>query len=448
MFTEKSSTKNQLLVFVILILFLAGVWFGNQYGFVFQTQAEGLFSAWHWPWQKETSQLSATSSASFQEAQNPAEKKPAWWEFDKWFSQSSSTSSDAKEKCDCPSQEEMVIAAVKKASPAVVSIIITKDMPVYEQYYVNPFPDFFGDEFAIPQLRQKGTQKQNVGGGTGFIISTDGLVLTNKHVVSDKAADYMVITNDGKKYPAKVLALDPFQDLAVIKIQVASTNFPILSLGNSANVQIGQTVITIGNALGEFRNTVSVGVVSGLGRTINASGGGMTETLEDLLQTDAGINKGNSGGPLLDLKGEVIGVNVAMAEGAQNIGFAIPINTAKRDIQQVKSLNKIVYPFLGVRYVLLTAEIQEKEGLAVGYGAWIIKGEGDNEAIIPGSAADKAGIKEGDIILEADGKKVTVQNSLGTMIQQHSPGDKIVLKVLRDKQELMIEVVLGEKTSE
>ena len=350
-------------------------------------------------------------------------------------------------------QEEAIIKVVREVSPAVVSIIITKDLPVYEQYYESPFPGF-----QIPQYRQKGTQKQKIGGGTGFIISQDGLILTNKHVVLVEASDYTVITNEGKRFSAQVLARDPFQDLAILKIEnereidqegdFAEESFSQVRLGNSSNLQIGQTVIAIGNALGEFRNTISVGVISGLGRTITASGGGMVETLEDVIQTDAAINKGNSGGPLLNLKGEVIGVNVAMAEEAQSIGFAISINKAKRDIEQVKAIGKIVYPFLGIRYILITPETQTEMDLPVNEGALIIKGDGQEEiAIVPDSAADEAGLKEGDIILEIDGEKITLQNSLAKIIRSRSPGDEVVLKVLRGEEEMTIEVILGEKTS-
>lgn len=366
------------------------------------------------------------------------------------------------------SQEQMVIEVVKKSSPSVVSIIISKDVPIYEQYIerqpLSPFGDFFGQQFEIeiPRMRQKGTQKQTIGGGTGFIVSEDGMVLTNKHVVTDQAAEYTVITNEGKKYPAKVLAKDPFQDLAIIKIQPTQAGkldavgallpqkFPVLHFGDSDSVQIGQTVIVIGNALAEFSNSVSVGVISGLGRRITASGGGMSETLEDILQTDAGINKGNSGGPLLNLKGEVIGINVAMAEDAQSIGFAIPINKAKRDIRQVKAQGKIVYPFLGVRYVLITPEIEQANQLSVDYGVLIVGDQETKEpAVIAGSAAEKAGIKENDIILEIDGVKITTKNPLSKIIQeQHMPGDKVVFKVLRDKNEMAIEVILGEKTGD
>jgi len=348
------------------------------------------------------------------------------------------------------SQEEAIISVVNEVSPAVVSIIISKDLPVLEEYYISPFEEFFGQpffEFKIPQYRQKGVEKKEIGGGTGFIVSEDGMILTNAHVVSDKEADYTILTNDGQKYPAKILARDYLRDLAIIKIEKGySPKFPVVRLGNSDKLQIGQTVIAIGNALGEFRNTVSVGVISGLGRTITASGGGMIETLEDVIQTDAAINRGNSGGPLLNLKGEVIGVNFAIAQPAENIGFAIPINQAKKDIEQVKTLGKIVYPFLGVRYLLITEKIQRENNLPVSYGAWIVRGGQGEEAIFPGSAAQKAGLKENDIILEFNGEKIIPENSLAKIIMKYNPGDKVVLKVLRNGQEKIFEVVLGERS--
>ncbi len=349
-------------------------------------------------------------------------------------------------------QEEAIINAVKDVSPSVVSIIISKDMPVYEQYY--EIQDFF----EIQGLRQKGTEKQQIGGGTGFIISDDGMILTNKHVVSDEDAEYTIITNDGKRYSAKVLALDPFQDLAFLKIEtekevdanggLIEKLFQVVKLGSSSKAQIGQSVITIGNALGEFRNTVSVGVISGLGRSITASGGGVVETLEDVIQTDAAINKGNSGGPLLNLRGEVIGVNVAMAQDAQSIGFAIPIDKARRNIEQIKNTGIIIYPFLGVRYVMINPEVQEEMALSIDYGALIVQGDDPNqEAVVKGTAAYEAGIKENDIILEVDGVKVNTENLLSNLIRAHIPGDKVVLKILRGEEEILFEIILGEKTS-
>jgi len=355
------------------------------------------------------------------------------------------------------SQEEKIVQVVKEASPAVVTIVLSKEMPVYEQYF-QPF----GDEFfkiEIPQYRKKGTKKERIGSGSGFFVSPDGLILTNKHVVIQKDVEYSVVTSDGRVYPAKVLAIDPFHDAAIIKLeqgkeinkkgQIQNKKFPYLKLGDSDRIQIGQTVIAIGNPLGEFQNTVSVGVVSGLGRSITASGAGITETIDDVIQTDAAINRGNSGGPLLNLKGEVIGINTAMVQGAENLGFAIPINQAKRDLNQFEKLGKIVYPFLGIRYVMITPELQEENNLPVSQGAWIRKGNQPNEvAVVPNSAADKAGLKEGDIILEVNGEKVTMKNKLSKVIHKYSPGDKVVLKVMRDKKIKYFTVVLGEKSSE
>jgi len=351
------------------------------------------------------------------------------------------------------SAEQAVIDTVKNVSPSVVSIVISKNVPVYEQQFIDPFGGLSPFSIQLPQQIQNGTQYQEIGAGSGFIVSADGLVLTNKHVVSDNQADYTVYTNDGQKYKAKVLALDPVQDLAVIKIQSPSTGsgqaFKPVVLGDSAGVQIGQTAVAIGNALGQFDNTISVGVVSGLGRTISASDqiGSVSETLEGIIQTDAAINSGNSGGPLLNLKGEVIGINTAMAQGAQSIGFALPINLAKKDIEQVSKTNKIVYPFLGVRYVLIDETIKQKYKLSVDAGAYVTKGPGGESAISAGSAAAKAGIKEKDVILSINGEKITTKNSMATIIQKYNAGDKVTLHILRGDKEQDIEVTLGERTS-
>ncbi len=281
--------------------------------------------------------------------------------------------------------------------------------------------------------------------------------MTNKHVVLDEEADYTVFTNDGKSYPAKVLAKDPAQDLAILKITeeqivneqgafVAKPFVPV-QLGDADTLQIGQSVIAIGNALGEFRNTVSVGVISGLGRTITASGGAnFVETIEDVIQTDAAINKGNSGGPLLNLAGEVIGINTATVLDAQNIGFAVPINKVKRDIEQVRATGKITYPFLGVRYVLLTERIAKEQNLSVQYGVLVAKGSQGESAVMPGSPAQIAGILEGDIILEFNGARISPENSLAKLIQKYNPKDTVVLKVLRGDQEKIFTVVLGERS--
>lgn len=339
--------------------------------------------------------------------------------------------------------EKTIPEVVKEASPAVVSIIVSKLVPILERYYYNPFGENSPFNIRIPAVREKGKELQEVGGGTGFIVSRDGLIVTNRHVVSDEDAEYSVFTNDGKEYSAKVLARDLIQDVAIL--QISGSNLPMVRLGDSDKLEIGQTVIAIGNALGEFRNTVSSGIISGLSRTIIASGGGVSEQLEQLIQTDAAINSGNSGGPLLNLYGEVIGINTAIVQGAQSIGFALPVNKVKKDISDMKESRKIVYPLLGVRYVLVNKAIAESNKLSVDYGALISRGDGEDEpAITSGSAAEKAGLKEGDIILEFNGTKINKENPLSELIQQHNPGETVSLKVLRGKDEITISAILDE----
>ncbi len=346
--------------------------------------------------------------------------------------------------------EQAVVNAVKKASPSVVSIVISKDLPVIENCPYDPFsnlpPEFrslFGDGAQFSQPCQKGTKLQEVGGGSGFVISENGLVLTNKHVVSDAKADYTVLTNDGKKYSAKVLARDPAQDLAVLKIE--ASNLPVIKLGNSDSLELGQTAIAIGNSLGEFRNTVSVGVISGLERTITASGETIgSETIQGVIQTDAAINPGNSGGPLLNLRGEVIGINTAIASGAQNVGFAIPVNQAKRDIQSVKTTGDIKTPYLGVRYAMITPDMASSQKLTVDHGA-LIRGSDDGPAIALDSPAAKAGLQAEDIIFEVNGTKVDQNHPLLNLIQRYNVTDTITLKVQRGDRTLTLPVALAER---
>lgn len=341
-------------------------------------------------------------------------------------------------------EDSAVIDVVSKSSQAVVSIVISKDVPKIRGFSGDPFEYFFG----IPNQNsqdQSGTEKQTIGGGTGFFITKDGMIVTNKHVVSDTAADYTVITSDGEEHAAKVLARDPVNDIAVIKID--GSDYPILDLGNSDALKVGQSVVAIGNSLGEFTNTVSKGIISGLKRTVTAGSGlGESETLTNTIQTDAAINPGNSGGPLLDINGEVIGINVAMAQGAQNIGFAIPSNQIKRITDQVKTTGKITTPYIGVRYIPVDDQLQKDNNLPFDYGVLIARGTKITDfAVIPGSPADKAGLVENDIILEIDGKKIDEDNSLTDMIAQHNVGDQITLKVWHKGNTNDVKVTLEER---
>jgi serine protease Do len=347
-------------------------------------------------------------------------------------------------------EDSAVIDVVEKSAPAVVSIIISKDVPKVQDFFSDPFnfPDFF-NPFGGPsdqgQNNQGGTEKQKIGGGSGFLITGDGLIVTNKHVVSDTIADYTVITNDGKEHKASVLAQDPVNDIAVIKID--GNDYPTLNLGDSDALKIGQTVIAIGNSLGEFTNTVSRGIVSGLKRNVTASGGfGQSERLTNIIQTDAAINPGNSGGPLLDINGDVIGVNVAVAQGAQNIGFALPSNQIKKVIDQVKTTGKISTPYLGVRYIPIDKVIQKENNLPFDYGVLVSRGEKISDlSVLPGSPADKAGIVENDIILELNGTKIDDKNGLGDLISRYNVGDEITLKIWHKGNEATVKAVLAEK---
>jgi len=235
------------------------------------------------------------------------------------------------------SQDELLTEAVAGNAPAVVSVVISKDVPLLEIVYENPFGDdpFFRDfGFTVPRYRQKGVEKQKVGAGTGFLLTSNGYILTNRHVVEDMEAEYTVLLSDGSQKTAQVIYKDPQFDVAVIKIE--GNGYKNVSLGNSEDLKLGQTVIAIGNALGEYNNSVSTGIVSGLDRSIEATNSrGTLEVLRGVIQTDAAINPGNSGGPLLTLDGEVVGVNVATVVGSSNISFAIPISMVKKIIDTV-----------------------------------------------------------------------------------------------------------------
>lgn len=340
-------------------------------------------------------------------------------------------------------EDSAVIDSVEKARPAVVSIVISKNVPQMRDFFGDPFgfgfPEFFGPDGS-------GGEQQQVGGGSGFFISEDGMIVTNKHVVDDMNAEYTVVTNDGKEYAAKVLARDPSQDIAIMKVE--GGGFPVLELGDSSNVRVGQTVIAIGNSLGEFSNTVSRGIISGLGRNVTAGSefGGQTERLTNIIQTDAAINPGNSGGPLIDINAKVIGVNVAMAQGAQNIGFALPIDQVKRVVEQVRTTGRISTPFLGIRYVNVDKQLQRENDLPFDYGVLVLRGSRMTDlAVIPGSPADKAGIMENDIVLEVNGKKITEENQLGDQIAKFSVGDTITLKIWHRGETKDVQVKLEER---
>jgi S1-C subfamily serine protease len=353
-----------------------------------------------------------------------------------------------KQDLDFKSQEDLVISAVKEASPSVVSIVASRDLPAIQNQF-SPFQDeffrdFFGDDFRVEPSPEGETQKQELSSGSGFIISEDGYIITNKHVVAYDDVDYSVVLNNEESYEAIVVDRDTITDLAVLKIEI-DENLATVELGDSSSLEVGQTVIAIGNALGEFSNTVSTGVISGLSRTVIAGGLGNTEKLTNVIQTDASINPGNSGGPLLDSSGKVIGINTAMASGAQNIGFAISINELKSVIDSIYESGRIIRPWLGVRYIIINEEIARQNDLSLDYGALIVRASRQELAVIPGSPADKAGLRENDIILEVNGEKVNKQQALSYLISQYSPGDTVEMKVQSQGEKKTINLELGER---
>lgn len=347
--------------------------------------------------------------------------------------------------------EAAIMQMVERVNPAVVSIIVSK--AIAQSTGALPFYfDPFALPFDEPQSDVGEGPKVEVGGGTGFLVTADGMIVTNKHVVEDDDAEYTVVTSDGEHYDATVVARDPSNDVAIV--QITATDMPTVELGDSSNLRLGQTVIAIGNTLSEYPNTVTRGIISGLSRRIVAgSSGGSAETLESVIQTDAAINPGNSGGPLLDLSGKVIGVNTAIErQQGSSVGFAISSNTVRQAFQSVQEHGRIIRPFLGVYYVVLNKQTAEVNDLPVENGAYIARGDAES-AIVPYSAADDAGLVDGDIILEVAGKRVTEDEPLSMHLLRYQPGDVVELKILHnegkgdatDYQERMVTVELDER---
>lgn len=317
-------------------------------------------------------------------------------------------------------EDSAIIDAVAKVKPGVVSITAVQDRI-----------DFFG------------RVQQSEASGTGFIVSADGLIITNKHVISG-GTDYSVFTSDGKEYKATIKAQDPMFDIAILKVN-ASGLTPV-EFGDSDSLVIGQRVIAIGNALGQFQNTVTTGVVSAIGRAIEAGdSSGSTSVLDNLIQTDAAINSGNSGGPLINVDGQVIGINTAVAQGAEGIGFAIPANVARTALISYEKSGKISRPMIGVRYINITKEFAARNNLPVQAGALLYS---DSEpSILVGSPAATAGLKENDIITKVGNDKIGNGKSLVGLISKYQVGEKVTITYLRDGKERTVEVTLAEAKS-
>lgn len=314
---------------------------------------------------------------------------------------------------------------ISKVGPSVVNIIIKKDIDLYRR---DPWW-FFSEKV--------GSEERQIGGWSGFFVDKSGIIMTNKHVVYDSQAKYTVITNEWKEYDASVVALDPLTDLAIIKIEQPDEEFQVLPIiEDESYINIWQFAIAIGNALGEFQNSVSFGVISGKNRSIEASGNGMrTEKLTWLLQTDTAINPGNSGGPLLNLVWEIVGINTAIAGNGQWLGFSIPLSQKRVNyiLNSIEKYGSIKRPLIGVTYLPITPSFAREYGLSVEYGAYIPNESG---SILPWSIAEKSGIETGDIILSVDGNEVNYQNTIQTLIQNKIPWDSIEIELLKKSWEM------------
>ncbi|MEO8105660.1 MAG: trypsin-like peptidase domain-containing protein [Candidatus Saccharibacteria bacterium] len=337
------------------------------------------------------------------------------------------------------SQSQLISQIARKVGPSVVSVNVSIN---------NASPSPFG---GSPQTQEAA--------GTGIIISAKGLIVTNRHVVPDGTTKVSVTLSDGTELKnvsvvGRTGASDSL-DIAFLKINdTKGHNLTPAAIGDSANVQVGDDVIAIGNALGQFQNTVTSGIISGFARSVQASSGGgsdpftgstsATENLDNLFQTDAAINEGNSGGPLVNLNGQVIGINTAIAGNAQNIGFSIPINDVKGLINQVLDTGKFERAFLGVHYALITPDIADQYKLSVQNGAFIVPAADPSQpSVVTGSPAEQAGLQEKDIITQVDKNMVDKTHSLTSLLDQYQPGDKITLSVIRDGKSQKVVVTLA-----
>ena len=331
-----------------------------------------------------------------------------------------------------------VVSVAARVSPAVVAIISSAPANGFSQGQGNQVPGGAGQG-------QGGLQPTGI--GSGVVFDSNGWILTNHHVVSDGTA-FTVRLSDGRTFPAKVYGTDTLTDLAIVKIE--ATGLPTAGLGTSANLQVGQLAIAIGNPLGRYTNSVTTGVVSGLNRSIDASSG----SLDDLIQTDAAINPGNSGGPLLDAAGQVIGINTAEAGSAQGIGFAIPVDLARPLTEQALAGQQLSRPWLGVRYVALDAGLAAANHLEVDHGAWITAtaaspAPGSRQrvgaAIEPNSPAAAAGLAEDDVIVAVDGVAIDPTHPLVEVLSGHDAGSTVTITLNRRSTTLQLQVTLGNR---
>lgn len=329
------------------------------------------------------------------------------------------------------SENKLIPLIVKNCIKSVVDILVLK--PTENDDNQNNILSILGESFV------------KIGNSSGFFIDSSGIVVTNHHSLIEKGLLYK-IHYAGDFFDCEKIYQDELNDIAFLKIKNTKTIFPFLKLGDSNKIQLGETIIAIGNVLDEFEQTVSRGIISGLSRYVKMNSEHVEpQEYRGLIQTDAAINPGNSGGPLINLKGEVIGINTLSVQGAENIGLAIPINLTKKVLNDIKKFGKVKNISLGIKYILIDKKNQLIHKLPVEYGAFIIYGSSNlykQPGVLKGGLADKNGIKEGDIILESNGKRITKQCNLQDILQNYTIGDIIHLKILRGDKEFEIKINL------
>ena len=347
--------------------------------------------------------------------------------------------------------QEQIIATIRQTMPSVVSILLSQHLEhITKSHPPEAYPFFPAHQRQLKERMEhemKDEHKGYAGGGSGFIVDGSGLIVTNKHVVGDPALDYTAILADGRRFPATVVTVDPLNDVAVLRID-AQGLVPV-TFGDASALQIGQYVLAIGNALGVFKNTVSLGIVSGLSRSVSAQGetDGSTHELRGLIQTDAAINPGNSGGPLVTLDGRVVGINAALISGAQNISLAIPISAVVRDLDDLTRFGHVRRPYLGMRYVIVTDKFCSQLGAPVPSGAYVTGESPQDHGVLPGSPAGKAGLRDGDLITACDGTPLTDDHTFQDVLETAQVGQELRLSVWRGGKEHAALVRLEERAN-
>jgi serine protease Do len=350
----------------------------------------------------------------------------------------SATSGVQQQKVVLKSQGDVISSIAKNVGPSVVSVNVTAQA----QSTNNSYSSIFGG----------GATQTEQSAGTGIILTSSGLIMTNRHVVPEGTTSVSVTLSDGTVYDnVKVVGrTSSSNSLDVAFLQISDTKGKSLTpatIGSSAGVKVGDPVVAIGNALGQFQNTVTSGIISGYGRSLQASAsdGSSSENLDDLFQTDAAINEGNSGGPLVNLDGQVIGMNTALASDSQSIGFAIPIDDLSGLIASVKSTGKLQQPYLGVVYIPITSDVQSQYSLSVSQGAYVPTTDqaSGEDTVISGGPADKGGVQPGDIITKVDGTSINQNTSLTSLLDKHKVGDSVTLTIVRSGKTISKDVTLG-----